>query len=47
MALDSWMRRDDRDLAERRQRGGERANSFGVHAIVIGDQNSRHWNRRS
>ena len=35
-------RGDDGHLAERRQRIGERVYPLGMHAVVIGDENSRH-----
>ena len=37
-------RGDDRHVAERRERVGQRLDPFRVHAIVIGHEDSGHWN---
>ena len=42
IALASVDRRDDRDLAERAERVGQRDDSLGPIAIVVGDENAKH-----
>ena len=37
-------RRDDRDVAEMAERAGQCLDAFGMHAIVIGNQDLTHGN---
>ena len=40
-------RRNDGHVAKGRQRLGKGVYSLGMHAVVVGDENSRHLNHRS